>query len=840
MQDHGTILSTLSEHLRQRTRCVQTNAAHADNPRENSDGQFVLYWMASAMRVDENPALDTAKSIAQELDLPLLVYQGLSQRYPFASDRHHTFIMQGVAELQSQFESAGISYAFHLQRPGDDENYLGQLATQAAVVIAEDMPVDPQRRFLAALKRSCDTTILVVDTACVVPMQMVGKAHTRAFKFRDKTKRLYQELLTKQWPSCDFEVRRFDRDRLPFEPVDFTTQSIADAVAQCQIDHAIGPVADTRGGSDAGYRRWNVFKSKGLSTYHRKRNNPLTDGASRMSAYLHYGMVSPLRIAREAAHIDNPGSEKYLDELLIWRELAYGFCFYRPDHHRISAIGDWAIETLKQHADDPRAEVFSWEQLARAKTGDRLWDAAQQSLLRQGELHNNVRMTWGKAFLQWTRSPREALQMMIDLNHRYALDGRDPSSYGGLLWCLGQFDRPFEPEAAVTGTVRRRSLADHADRLDVQAYEKKVSTVRFPSPPRVAVVGAGLSGSFAARTLADHGLEVTLFEKSRGVGGRMATRRVDDVPTFDHGAQYFTCRDPRFKRYVDSWKMQGRVQPWPDPSQRIVVLEKGEIKSESKSVQRHVAVPGMKAICQHLSDCIPLKTGVRIASIVRPPQSETGWVLHDDQGDDCGTFDNVILALPAEQAAEIIGDNPTLDRLSQQLKQVKMNPCWAMMLTLEQPMDVDWVGAFVHGSPIRWIARNGTKPKRPNDREYLVIHADSDWTAQRWDVSPDEICEQLVRAFVESTGVDVTRNHRVVNRIAHRWKYSIADADNASPTERCYFTSDRSVIACGDWAGGSRVEGAMISGMSAAGVLMGGVQPQPLSVDSTVNQTLLF
>ena len=150
-------------------------------------------------------------------------------------------------------------------------------------------------------------------------------------------------------------------------------------------------------------------------------------------------------IAREASESRTQGADKFLDELLIWRELAYAFCFYRQDHESLSAVPAWARDTLDEHKRDPRPALHSWETLARGRTGDKLWDAAQRSLLMHGELHNNVRMTWGKALLNWTPDAQSALAMMIDLNHRYALDGRDPASYGGILWCLGQFDRPFPP-----------------------------------------------------------------------------------------------------------------------------------------------------------------------------------------------------------------------------------------------------------------------------------------------------------------------------------------------------------------------------------------------------------
>ena len=183
----------------------------------------------------------------------------------------------------------------------------------------------------------------------------------------------------------------------------------------------MGPVADTRGGFEAGYARWQAFRKKGLRGYAKRRNDIEVDGVSRMSAYLHYGMVSPFRIAREASA---DGAEKYLDELLVWRELSYAFCYYRNELESDASLPAWAVATLSKHVMDSR-NCLSWETLARAKTGVRLWDAAQRSLLKHGELHNNIRMTWGKAILEWSSDHRQSLERIIDLNHRYALDGRD-------------------------------------------------------------------------------------------------------------------------------------------------------------------------------------------------------------------------------------------------------------------------------------------------------------------------------------------------------------------------------------------------------------------------------
>ena len=808
------LIDNLPQHLAERSRIVQ---------KKDSDfaGAFVLYWLRTAVRADENPALDVAIEIANERGLPLLVYHAISQHYAFASDRHHTFMLEGARDVQQQFRDRDISYAFHLATVDDHAPHLVELAEEAALVVTEEMPVDPPRRFLEALCRHVDTTILSVDTACVVPMNLIGKAYTRAFKFRDKTKRLYAERLTRAWPQSGKTPQPFDLSQLPFKSIDLQTASLAKLVSCCEIDHSIGPVVDTRGGSDAGYDRWTQFREKGLARYAKTRNNALLDGVSRMSAYLHYGMVSPFRIAREAAQTSNGGSEKYLDELLIWREMAYAFCFHREDHDQWTAIPDWAQQTLEDHASDNREDVYSWEQLARAQTNDSFWNAAQMSLLRQGELHNNVRMTWGKAILNWVRCPKTALRMMIDLNHRYALDGRDPASYGGLLWCVGQFDRPFSPETNIFGSVRPRYTSDHARRLNVEQFANRVATVRFDPAVKVAVIGAGISGLFAARTLVDHGLEVQVFDKGRGVGGRMSTRRVDGVARFDHGAQYFTARDPNFKRYLDSWIEQGVAAPWPDlqrdASEQIVTFKNGEKTVSDKTHDRYVGTPGMNSICKHLAAGIDVTTSTLVKRI---EASERGIRLLDDSGTRLGTFDRVVVSAPAEQSSKLLSEFPAL---SNEIAKIRMNPCWAVMVSFADRLTDDWSGAFIHESVLTWVARNSSKPNRSQGEDW-VLHFDHMWSADHWKRDPTEVIEIALDAFWKSTGID---RQEVVDSQAHRWKFAIPE----NPAEaRCFFDSDAGIAACGDWAGGPRVEGAFLSGMAAAGRILSTLTPKTIAM----------
>ena len=822
------MLESLPEHLLERTRLLDEKGL-AD---EVKSDRFVLYWIRTAVRSHENPALDVARWIADQQGVPLLVYHAISEHYKFASDRHHTFMLQAARDVQAQLAELKISYAFHLATGDDRGPHLVTLANSASVVVTEDMPVDPPRRFLNALQRKTETPIICVDTACVAPMQLVKKAYTRAFKFRSATKKIYADRLTRAWPDLEVETKPFEFTKLPFTSLDLQSADLSYLVSQCEIDHAVGPVMDTTGGSDAGYKRWDEFKQKKLARYAKQRNNALLDGVSRMSAYLHYGMVSPFRIAREAVEIDNAGSEKYLDELLIWRELAYAFCFYREDHDQWTAIPDWARETLESHSSDQRHEVYSWEQLARGETKNGFWNAAQKSLLIRGELHNNVRMTWGKAILQWKRTPQEALATIFDLNHRYALDGRDPASFGGILWCLGQFDRPFEPEQNIVGTVRSRPISNHASRLDTTSYSEKVTTPRFDPIPKVAVIGAGISGLFAARTLQDHGLSITVFEKGRGLGGRMSTRRVEiseDSHSFDHGAQYFTARDPRFMRYVDSWIEDGIVAQWPDSKtgddQKIVVIENGTIKSESGSDDRFVAVPTMNVICKHLGSKLKVLTKTLVERIEK---AESGIELFEDEGNTLGKFDRLIVTAPAAQAADLLVNFPDV---AQKVSKIEMNPSWATMVAFEKLITDQWVGAFLHDSFLSWAARNNTKPGRNHQIESLVIHANPEWTAKHWEHDPKEVAQMMLAEFWKVTKI---LSQSPIHLQSHRWKYAIA----VEPAHDRFFANDSaSIVACGDWANGSRVEGAFLSGMAAAGRILGTLTP---AQGKLAQQTYLF
>ena len=325
-------------------------------------GEFVLVWMRTAVRAHENPALDAALLAADQLGLPVFVYHALSERYPYASDRHHRFILEGARDVAGQLAERGIGTAFHLERPGHRGPHLRTLAERAALVVTEDLPVPPLTTWTVALRDATSTPVWVVDTACVVPMRLVDRSVNRAFEFRRTYRAERAMRLTRTWRDHPVSRPHFVPADLPFVPVDLQTADLTELIASCDIDHGVAPVPHTRGGTAAGRARWEAFRDGGgLDRYANTRNAAQKDGTSRLSAYLHYGMVSPLRIARETAARTGRGPEKFLDELLIWRELAHAWCSHQSNLHSLEVLPDWAVESLEDHVHDPRPRRYSLE-----------------------------------------------------------------------------------------------------------------------------------------------------------------------------------------------------------------------------------------------------------------------------------------------------------------------------------------------------------------------------------------------------------------------------------------------------------------------------------------------
>ena len=311
---------------------------------------------------------------------------------------------------------------------------------------------------------------------------------------------------------------------------------------------------------------------------------------------------------------------------------------------------------------------------------------------------------------------------------------------------------------------------------------------------RIAIIGAGIAGLACAQRLSDSAIDVRLFDKARGPGGRLATRR-GDAWQADIGAQYFTAREPAFRAAVGAWAEAGVIARW---NVEPVRLGRASPAVSANAVERWVGVPRMSALTRHLAAGLDVESGRRIEAIEGGP----GWYLRDHEGATHGPFDAVVSAVPAPQAATLL--RPAAPALAEEAAAVAMQGCWAGVLTVDGERPA-FDAAFVTDHPLRWIARDGSKPGRDGSATW-VAHADPDWSDQRLEWTPEAALPVLASLFADATGLPA---NAVRGLAAHKWRYS----RSREPHRAGFLFDPRLALgACGDWCNGDRVEGAWLSG----------------------------
>jgi len=430
----------------------------------------VVYWMSRDQRVNDNWALIYAQARAIERKTPLIVVFCLAKEFLGATKRHYVFMLKGLQEVANLLAKKHICFHLLTGAPGNELSRFIR-KNKASLLVSDFDPLKIKRKWKEEVLNKSEVTFHEVDTHNIVPCWMTSpKQEYGAYTIRPKIKHLLPFFLEK-FPKIKphpfllkDSFKPFDWDTL------LNTGGPNDSLQQFNW---IKP------GEKAAQKALNTFLKLKLVTYDARRNNPVLDGQSDLSPYLHFGHLSAQRIALEVSNSTPTQKikEPFLEELIVRRELSDNFCFYNTSYDTIAAFPEWAKQTLKAHRKDKRPYLYTLEQFEQSATHDPLWNAAQTEMVTRGKMHGYMRMYWGKKILEWTPSPEEALHYAIYLNDRYELDGRDPNGYTGIAWSIGGLHDRAWGERPIFGKIRYMSYNGCKSKFNIREYIEKIQKV---------------------------------------------------------------------------------------------------------------------------------------------------------------------------------------------------------------------------------------------------------------------------------------------------------------------------------------------------------------------------
>ncbi len=448
---------------------IEKQRIHKLNENNYTNGNYVLYWMHLSQRVHYNHSLVYAADVADKLKLPLLVFFGLTDNYPEANQRHYQFMLEGLNETSRELEKRNIKMIVWIIDPVDG---VLNLSVNAAAVVTDFGYLKVSKDWISRAAEGIKTKFEAVESNIIVPVKTASvKEEYAAATFRPKMMKLINLYLSKvkdvkvSRSSLDFKLKGVDLSRIDL------------ILGELEIDNTVQSVDWIKGGTSNALKLLNRFIKNKLNEYPDKRNHPSLDFSSHMSPYLHFGQISPVYIALKVLNTESPGRDGFLEELIIRRELSFNFVYYNKEYDSVSSLPNWAMESLLKHEPDHREIIYTKSEFEKAQTHDIYWNAAQNELVSTGKMHNYMRMYWGKKIIEWTDGPDSAFEYMVYFNNRYALDGRDPSSYAGIAWCLGKHDRPWG-ERVIFGKIRYMNDKGLERKFDMVPYVKKYADLQ--------------------------------------------------------------------------------------------------------------------------------------------------------------------------------------------------------------------------------------------------------------------------------------------------------------------------------------------------------------------------
>lgn len=406
----------------------------------------ILYLVSRAIRFKDNQALYTAQKKALNQNAQLICLFNYYPNYPYANLRNMHFLLSGLLEMSQKLNKHNIPLLF---RQGNLIENINDLRNDFDItnIITEQHILKPILKAHDLLSEYCYSNMiefLKVNTACVVPVDETSlKLEYAAKTIRPKLMSKYKSYLLNFYP---IQIHPQSINIESFNQIQFNNFFTQNKLEELSLSKLIP-------GEDAANAQLQHFIEHGLKNY-ANRNEYDSQGQSYLSAYLHFGMLSPLKMIRDVENSQHENAPLFVEEALVRRELAENYCYYCKDYDSIKGAWTWAQNTLNQHINDPREYTYTLEQFEKAETHDDLWNFCQMKVVTDGYLHSYLRMYWAKMVLYWTNTPQDAIDLLIHLNDKYMLDGRDPNGYTGIMWSVAAVhDRPWF-DRPVIGLVR--------------------------------------------------------------------------------------------------------------------------------------------------------------------------------------------------------------------------------------------------------------------------------------------------------------------------------------------------------------------------------------------------
>lgn len=430
-------------------------------------GGPIVLWMSRDQRVEDNWALLFAAEMANLHQTSLWVAFCLVPGYLRAAFRQYHFMIKGLEEMEPRMRSLGARF---ILLEGAPEMKMPQFLhnIKAGMLVMDFDPLRIKREWKGRVLAGLDIPAYEVDAHNIVPCWRAAGRRIMSFAtFKERITPMLAEWLIEFPP-----LPRIDSQWTQTGPL----IEWDEALERVGADKSVGPVQWISPGEKAAHQRLEAFVDERLASYPKKALDPTARGQSDLSPYLHFGQISPQRVALAVLGSDAPEASKegYTDRLVVLRELAENFCLHTPWYDSVGAFPTWARRSIDEHRDDEREHLYSLADLEGARTHDPLWNATQTELEKIGKIRGSLREYWAIKILEWSPSPEEAFEVAIYLNDRYGMDARDPSGYTGIAMVIGGlYGKPWGSKDVV-GRIKRMTYTGERLRYDVHAYMEYV------------------------------------------------------------------------------------------------------------------------------------------------------------------------------------------------------------------------------------------------------------------------------------------------------------------------------------------------------------------------------